>query len=80
MTSDPRHAERNRKWEHVHQCPQCAHIVKAEDIPRPAIISGVMTCPNCEWSGPINVQIVKGSPTENPKVKRVSRAGVVSSH
>jgi hypothetical protein len=78
MTSGPQHGCGSGKWEHVHQCPQCEHIVKAEDIPRPAIISGVMTCPNCEWSGPMNVQIVKESSTEEPgKVKRVSRAGVV---
>jgi predicted RNA-binding Zn-ribbon protein involved in translation (DUF1610 family) len=73
MTSGPPQGSANGRWEHVHQCPQCRHIVRAEQIPRPAIISGVMTCPNCEWSGPINVQIVKrSSKDEVGNAKQVS--------
>ena len=59
MLKDSHHTATKEKWEHVYQCPQCGHIVKAEEIPRPAIISGVMTCPQCESSGPINVQIIR---------------------
>ena len=50
------HAEKN--WEHVHRCPQCEHIIKADEIPHSAIATGVITCPKCDSSGPINVQIV----------------------
>ena len=80
MSSEPQHAGRNRKWEHVHQCPQCGHIVKAEAIPRASIVTGVMTCPSCEWSGPINVQIIEEALDITGKAKRVSKAGVVSPH
>lgn len=50
------HADGN--WEHVHRCPQCEHIIKADEIPHSAIATGVLTCPRCNYSGPINVQIV----------------------
>src|ERR1700677_1040124 len=43
------HAERN--WEHVHRCPQCEHIIKADEIPHSAIATGVITCPKCDFSG-----------------------------
>lgn len=58
MNEDSLHTASKEMWEHVHQCPQCEQIVRADDIPRPAIISGVMTCPKCEFSGPIKVPIV----------------------
>lgn len=78
MNDNPQHVGTKKKWEHVHQCLQCDHIVKAKDISSSAIMSGVMTCPNCEWSGPINVQIVKESFAEDlGKAKRESRAEVV---
>jgi hypothetical protein len=47
-----------RDWEHVHRCPQCEHIVKADEIAHSAIVTGVITCLICDFSGPINVQIV----------------------
>jgi hypothetical protein len=61
------HAERT--WEHVHRCPQCEHILKADEIPHSAIATGVITCPKCDFSGPIEVQIVpevSGSSQTNP--------------
>jgi len=47
-----------RKLEHVHRCPNCEHIVKADEIAHSAIATGIITCLKCEFSGPINVQIV----------------------
>jgi predicted RNA-binding Zn-ribbon protein involved in translation (DUF1610 family) len=64
MTNGPQQGRMNGKWEHVHQCPQCGHVVRAEEIPRQAIVTGVMTCPKCEWSGPINVQIMRENSTD----------------
>ena len=46
-------------WEHAHQCPKCGSIVKAEDIDLRTMATGVMTCPRCGVSGPINIQILK---------------------
>jgi hypothetical protein len=54
------HSERN--WEHVHRCPQCENIIKADEISHSAIATGVITCPQCNYSGPINVEIVPEEP------------------
>ena len=45
-------------WEHAHRCPQCGHVVKSDDIPYEAIVAGIITCVNCGWSGPINIDII----------------------
>jgi len=50
--------ESNRQWQHVHCCPQCGYVVKAEDLSHTAVSTGVMICPKCDCSGPINIQIV----------------------
>lgn len=47
------------QWEHAHQCPQCGQVVKGDDIPYEAVVAGIINCPNCGWSGPINIQIVR---------------------
>jgi uncharacterized paraquat-inducible protein A len=54
--------DRESRWEHAHQCSQCEHVVKGSEIPHQSIATGIMTCPRCEWSGPINVQIVPAEP------------------
>jgi hypothetical protein len=56
MDANDIHAKGN--WEHVHRCPTCEHIIAADEIPHSAIATGVITCPKCDYSGPINVQIV----------------------
>jgi DNA-directed RNA polymerase subunit M/transcription elongation factor TFIIS len=48
-----------KDWEHIHVCPKCRHILHPDEIELGSIVLGVMTCPKCEWSGPINLQIVE---------------------
>jgi hypothetical protein len=40
MDTTDTHAERN--LEHVHRCPRCEHIIKADEIPHSAIAIGVI--------------------------------------
>jgi hypothetical protein len=47
-----------KNWEHVHQCPRCQHVVRAEEIPHVSIATGVIICVKCDFSGPINLAIV----------------------
>ena len=47
------------EWEHVHQCPKCGFIVRANQIDMKATSTGVITCPQCARSGPINIRILK---------------------
>lgn len=50
------------RWEHAHQCRKCGHVVPIDDIDPRVITTGVITCPKCELSGPINVAIVETNP------------------
>ena len=53
-----------KDWEHVHLCLKCGHTLDPDQIELGAIILGVITCPKCEWSGPINLRIVE---RQNPE-------------
>jgi hypothetical protein len=46
-------------WDHVHQCGVCSHTIRIDRIDLRVIAIGVITCPNCEASGPINVRIME---------------------
>lgn len=48
----------NTHWDHVHQCFACGYAVRIDDIELKVITAGVITCAKCEFSGPINVQIM----------------------
>ena len=45
-------------WEHVHQCGVCGHSIRIDRIDLKVIAAGVITCPKCETSGPVNVKIL----------------------
>jgi hypothetical protein len=47
-------------WDHVHQCDVCGHAVRIDHIDLKVIATGVITCPKCESSGPVNVRIIDG--------------------
>ena len=47
------------RWEHAHQCRNCGHLVRVDDIDPKTIATGVVTCARCDTSGPINVKIVQ---------------------
>jgi hypothetical protein len=45
-------------WDHVHQCGACGHAIRIDQIDLKIIAAGVITCPKCEFSGPVNVKII----------------------
>jgi predicted RNA-binding Zn-ribbon protein involved in translation (DUF1610 family) len=54
-----------RKWDSVHICPKCGHVVKLSEFDLRVISTGMIACPNCEWSGPVHIEIVeRESPPE----------------
>jgi hypothetical protein len=59
-----RKADTKKDWEHVHLCPKCGHALHPDQIELGSIVLGVITCPKCEWSGPINLQIVEKKASE----------------
>jgi DNA-directed RNA polymerase subunit M/transcription elongation factor TFIIS len=44
--------------EHTHQCRKCGYVVPGNEIDLKAISTGIITCPRCGASGPINIQIL----------------------
>jgi hypothetical protein len=53
------------QWESVHECLKCGHVVKLGEIDLRVISTGMIACPNCEWSGPVRIEIVeRKSPAE----------------
>ena len=51
-------------WESVHICPNCGEVINLEAINLHEITTGIVSCPRCEWSGRIEIQIVKGNSFE----------------
>jgi len=48
----------------AHVCPQCGHAVDLKDLGLRSGATGLVTCPKCEWSGPVNIGIVPKEPAE----------------
>lgn len=46
------------RLESVHMCPKCGHSLNLEKIDLKAITTGIVECPNCGLSGPIEIKIV----------------------
>ena len=64
--NNPRSGENMEKsLENVHQCPRCGHTIRIEQIEVKAISVGIITCLNCGYSGPINLQIVEGNTSDH---------------
>jgi predicted RNA-binding Zn-ribbon protein involved in translation (DUF1610 family) len=42
----------------VHACPQCGFSINLKDLGLRVGATGLVTCPKCEWSGPVEIQIV----------------------
>ena len=45
-------------WESVHKCPHCGNTLNLEKIDLKTMATGLVTCPNCDRSAPVNIQIV----------------------
>jgi hypothetical protein len=56
---DTRQEHIRKDWEHVHVCAKCGNMLHPDEIELGSIVLGVITCPRCEWSGPINLQIIE---------------------
>ena len=54
-------AREKKHWESAHVCPKCTHILNLAEIDLKTITTGVVSCPNCDWSGPIEIRMVDGT-------------------
>lgn len=62
-----RHSEPGEaSWESAHVCPNCGQIINLADLDLRAITTGIVSCPNCSWSGQIEIQVVDRVPRKRP--------------
>jgi uncharacterized paraquat-inducible protein A len=45
-------------WESVHRCSKCGCERNLAQLDLRETTTGIATCPRCEWSGQIDLQIV----------------------
>jgi DNA-directed RNA polymerase subunit RPC12/RpoP len=52
-------ANENKKWDSVHKCSQCEHEINLGEIDLMMVTTGMIDCPVCGWTGPIEIHIVE---------------------
>ena len=57
-------AEKRKEWNSAHVCPRCGFPIDLEEIGLRGGTTGLVTCPKCDWSGPIEIQIVAMDPAD----------------
>jgi predicted RNA-binding Zn-ribbon protein involved in translation (DUF1610 family) len=57
--TDTQHNRELRKWETVHICPKCGQVLNLAEIDLRTITTGIVDCANCEWSGPVKIEIIE---------------------
>jgi predicted RNA-binding Zn-ribbon protein involved in translation (DUF1610 family) len=50
--------DRRRQWESVHVCPQCGFPMALAELGLRSSTTGLVTCPKCDWSGPIEIRVL----------------------
>ncbi len=48
----------------AHVCPQCGFSINLKDLGLRGGATGLVTCPKCDWSGPVTIGIVHKEPTD----------------
>ena len=67
MRTRDTNTEDGQAWESVHVCPNCGQVINLSELDMKAITTGIVTCPNCDWSGQIEIQVVDQVPRKKPK-------------
>jgi hypothetical protein len=58
MSSHTPEPSEETPWESVHKCSQCGYEYNLARLDLHETSTGIATCPKCEWSGQIDLQIV----------------------
>jgi hypothetical protein len=48
----------------VHLCPRCGFSIDLKDIGLRGAATGLITCPKCDWTAPVEIQIVDKEPVD----------------
>jgi ribosomal protein L37AE/L43A len=60
MSPQSRDQSEKKQWESVHTCPKCGFVINLEEIDLRAIATGIISCPKCDWSGLVVIEIAAG--------------------
>jgi len=58
MSSQTSNPNKRSHWESVHVCPKCDYVLNLAEIDLNTITTGIVSCPNCDWSGPIEIRVL----------------------
>jgi predicted RNA-binding Zn-ribbon protein involved in translation (DUF1610 family) len=59
MTNQPTKDEGRRELESVHKCPKCGHLINLDETDLRVISTGMISCQNCKWLGPVRITIME---------------------
>ncbi len=48
----------------AHVCPQCRFSINLKDLGLREGATGLVTCPKCDWSGPVTIGIIEKKPAD----------------
>ena len=61
MNNQLREATGQLGLESVHRCPKCGHTVNLGETDLSVIGTGMITCPSCDWFGPVHIKIARAN-------------------
>jgi predicted RNA-binding Zn-ribbon protein involved in translation (DUF1610 family) len=58
---DAQQPDKNRRQlkASAHLCPQCGHAISLKGLALLERSMGLITCPQCNWSGPVDIGVVE---------------------
>ena len=66
MSEGSARKEDGQLWESVHVCSKCGHVINLAELDLRAITTGIVSCPSCDWSGQIEIQVIDKVPRKKP--------------
>lgn len=65
--------ETNQHLIHVHVCIRCGHMLRREEADSKGQVSGMIECPSCGESSPLNVQVEDANGQVSPPLKKAPK-------
>src|SRR5260370_30219276 len=51
-------SQERKRWESVHICPNCGHVINLAEIDLKAVTTGIASCPFCKLVSRIEIQFI----------------------
>jgi len=64
MEAEPRDKNERKEWKSAHVCSQCGFPIDLKNVGLVEATTGFITCPKCDWSGQIGIEIVEKKPSD----------------